>query len=409
MDYEKMYKAVLKTATQWIKDGCSDKEKICLESVFPELRESEDERIRKWMVELVESQMPKTFIEVKKQDVFAWLERQKEQKPAQSEEEKEYVRTLKGLVSDFIRDSGGGITDVEYYQNICDWLDGRHIEQKPAEWDDYTKTNLGRAIQIIKDARGTLHGYQTDDGIYECDKAIEALEHFLYRGLEIEKSAEWSEEDEEMLNSCICSIEESKENRYAYKETDGDTSYDHEIAWLKSLPERFNPQPNIEICPHSIKSKSYLETDYPIEQKPAERSLEDDHIIGFVYDLLNEIEWKDDWAMSKDECLQLLSNYIPQKPAEWSEEDEIYLQDALWCVEKAEKSCKDEEDKGSCWSAKRWLKSLRPVSKESLQPHWKPSEHQMSMLLAVVNDPNNAGSESCYISLKSLYNDLKKL
>ena len=42
-----------------------------------------------------------------------------------------------------------------------------------------------------------------------------------------------------MLNSCISSIEEAKENRYAYKETDGDTSYDHEIDWLKSL----RPQP----------------------------------------------------------------------------------------------------------------------------------------------------------------------
>lgn len=41
MDYEKAYKAVLQTATQWINDGCTDKEKICLECVFPELRESE--------------------------------------------------------------------------------------------------------------------------------------------------------------------------------------------------------------------------------------------------------------------------------------------------------------------------------------------------------------------------------
>lgn len=49
------------------------------------------------------------------------------------------------------------------------------------------------------------------------------------------------------------------------------------------------------------------------EQRPVERSLEDDHIIGFVYDLLNEIEWKDNWAMSKEECLRLLSNYSPQK------------------------------------------------------------------------------------------------
>lgn len=50
MDYEKAYKASLKTAAQWIKDGCTDKEKICLECVFPELRESEDERIRKLLV-----------------------------------------------------------------------------------------------------------------------------------------------------------------------------------------------------------------------------------------------------------------------------------------------------------------------------------------------------------------------
>lgn len=62
--------------------------------------------------------------------------------------------------------------------------------QKPAEWDDYTKTNLDRALQIIKKAKGNLQGYQSDDGIYECDKAIECLEHFLYRGLEIEKPAE---------------------------------------------------------------------------------------------------------------------------------------------------------------------------------------------------------------------------
>ena len=47
MDYEKAYKAVLKTATQWIKDGCTDKEKICLECVFPELRESESEDERR--------------------------------------------------------------------------------------------------------------------------------------------------------------------------------------------------------------------------------------------------------------------------------------------------------------------------------------------------------------------------
>ena len=62
MNYEKAYKAVLNTAKQWIKDGCSDKEKICLECVFPELRESEDERIRKELIEFIQWSVDRHFM-----------------------------------------------------------------------------------------------------------------------------------------------------------------------------------------------------------------------------------------------------------------------------------------------------------------------------------------------------------
>lgn len=117
--------------------------------------------------------------------------------------------------------------------------------------------------------------------------------------------------------------------------------------------------------------------EHPKEQKPVERSLEDDHIIGFVYDLLNEIEWKDNWAMSKDECLQRLNNYSPQKHVELSEEDRnnfnrisailvegAYVQN-WWSRERL--ISKDEMEKLT-----NWLKSLRPS--------WKPSEEQMNAL-----------------------------
>ena len=78
MDYEKAYKAALETATKWIEDGCTDKERICLESVFPELRESEDERIRKSIIATIE-QCPDDFLNPKNRDrMLAWLERQKE-------------------------------------------------------------------------------------------------------------------------------------------------------------------------------------------------------------------------------------------------------------------------------------------------------------------------------------------
>lgn len=76
MDYEKAYKAVLKTATQWIKDGCTDKEKICLECVFPELRESDDERIIRTLYYLVRDH---DWINgATKGEALTWLEKQKE-------------------------------------------------------------------------------------------------------------------------------------------------------------------------------------------------------------------------------------------------------------------------------------------------------------------------------------------
>ena len=78
-----------------------------------------------------------------------------------------------------------------------------------------------------------------NDGWAESLAIMGELEDFLSFLDTLEEPV--SEEDEDMLNSCISSIEEAKENRYAYKETDGDTSYDHEIAWLKSLRPSWKP------------------------------------------------------------------------------------------------------------------------------------------------------------------------
>ena len=50
-----------------------------------------------------------------------------------------------------------------------------------------------------------------------------------------------------------------------------------------------------------------------------------------------------------------------------------------------------------------WLKSLRP------QNQWKPSDEQIGLLQAIINEPNNASSESCQIVLKNILEQLKKL
>ena len=49
--------------------------------IIPELAESEDERIRKFICSIIDNLEPKDFVGVKKMNVLAWLEKQKEQKP----------------------------------------------------------------------------------------------------------------------------------------------------------------------------------------------------------------------------------------------------------------------------------------------------------------------------------------
>ena len=86
-----------------------------------------------------------------------------------------------------------------------------------------------RLINLIKELAANK------EAIHTAGYFVDGQDKKYIAYLEKQKPAEWSEEDVDILNCCISSIEEAKENRYAYKETDGDTSYDREIAWLKSL------------------------------------------------------------------------------------------------------------------------------------------------------------------------------
>jgi len=129
-DYEKSYKAVLQTATQWIKDGCTDKEKICLESVFPELRESEDERIRKELIghckDLVRMNKDDKVMLSIYEPWLTWLEKQKEQKPAEwSEEDEQYLLVCKNALQKYQR------TDQWDASFISAWLEERLKSLRP--------------------------------------------------------------------------------------------------------------------------------------------------------------------------------------------------------------------------------------------------------------------------------------
>ena len=115
-------------------------------------------------------------------------------------------------------------------------------------------------------------------------------------------------------------------------------------------PEKYGLQKPADLSEMMVHKEPYIApVPTPMvadEQKPDTRDADDLQLLGFIYDLLNEIEWKDNWAMSKDECLRRLNNYRPQKPVsiscghendvEWSDEDSDNLErvdNYLWMLD----------------------------------------------------------------------------
>jgi hypothetical protein len=159
---------------------------VC-EVVFPELKESEDERIRK------DIKQHFLYLDDSFPDKAKWLA----------------------------------------------WLE-KHGEQKPVELpkgEDYGIDGLYAAIDILKKTLGKVDGYQTDDGILEHKCAITAVKK-LYN----QKPAEWSEEDEKNLQGIIDEIEANKHSAPDYDLA----TYDRFLSWLKSLRPKNTWKPSDE-------------------------------------------------------------------------------------------------------------------------------------------------------------------
>lgn len=89
---------------------------------------------------------------------------------------------------------------------------------------------------------------------------------------------------------------------------------------------------------------------------------------------------------------------IEQKPAEWTEEDESNLDSAIYYIRREPYRACDVEP------IVDWLKSLKP------HPHWKPSDEHMKVLKQWLNEHRYDGnSRYIYAVINSLYEQLKSL
>jgi len=228
MDYEKKQRLIaLRNSMKeyGYADGVEE-----LESIFPELRESEDERIRRTLAEYFSPEVQLDFVRgVPIRKIRDWLEKQKEQKPAQHlPKEKVYdiMRNLTALsYSERIpinSDEYGWIHKItEDVRSLLDYP----IEQKPAEIDEY---------KIIKK-------HITEDSLSsEVNKRLTECGWYVS-----DQKQEWSEEDEKMWKKTQKHLEDYIREFDPYHSKQG-RDVGVCLSWLKSLRPRPRWKPTEE-------------------------------------------------------------------------------------------------------------------------------------------------------------------
>ena len=113
-------------------------------------------------------------------------------------------------------------------------------EQKPAKIDEDIELGLDRALMIVKDAKGALPGYQSDDGIYECDHAIRTLTHILKNGIEQKPNIELIQRSWYMEGYNDRKF--GKEPKWVIKTGDGGPKYEENPKYGQMLEAEQKPE-----------------------------------------------------------------------------------------------------------------------------------------------------------------------
>lgn len=193
------------------------------EEIYPELKDSEDEKIRKILLRCCDDWEKGQFGCMAKEDVpviRAYLEKQKEQKPA--------VEQLDGTFNSY--DMAKTFVEGQYYVM-------EHPERfglcKPAEWSEEDETCLECVLWCVMKTRR----FVAKDA---CDlDACQRAERWL-KSLCPQPKAEWSKEDDAAHTRIIGALAKVFGGILPTKPLEED------IEWFKSLPERFNLQPKQE-------------------------------------------------------------------------------------------------------------------------------------------------------------------
>ena len=422
MDYEAKYKEMVQRARELHETG-NALTKMQMEIVCPELSESEDERIRKWLYDLVAGNLKTTVSPFPRKDVLAYLEKQKdcifvlkshlnpegelgESRMKIIDENEKIRKALIALVEWAECFSASGITKDES-KAMLSYLEKQKENPKTANsiplncasdakselTDDYP---IGfpfdsEVMNVMCDAEQGDRNWRNKADVKFCSDKLLAIVH---DGLEKQKEQKAKVEYVYPKFRVGDEIVEINPNGYCppvVVKYIGDGSYSCESKDRKS----FLSLP--------IKSEDKYKL---IKPQPAEWSDEDklyiDECIKLIKSDLSTASFEPNYRRRLEKGLDLIQQFYFQSMQEWSEEDERLKQYAIHGLEKYIKEHPDPEFGNATPCEKvavRWLKSLRS--------HWKPSKEQMKVLEVAITYFSPFSKERFII--ESLHDDLEKL
>ena len=198
MDYEKKYKEALERAKEW------EGNPAAVEYIFPELTESKDEKIRKFLIDFIKACK---WTEKKDQewplreDVISWLEKQ-------------------GKIVEDYEDRLDRCACTNFNKGYKEAME----KQGGQEHSSYSSLEVTDTVRKALQENEDYASYRRDVYAARVGATVEKLI------LEKQKPVEWGEEDETLFRSCIGAVHAAD-----YYTLDDKEDIEN---WLKSLKER---------------------------------------------------------------------------------------------------------------------------------------------------------------------------
>ena len=315
---------------QWVK---TDREKEALETLIPELKESEDERIIKTLQEYVKNRNWNLGGPTQ-DEVLAWLKKKKydRMKPIYDARE-----SFESALEKAWNDYHNGYENVDKLED--DYVECAHAKgfregylfgigkQKSLNISAASEWLRKHISAYMNSEYNEFHKCVEYDGSIDKERLINDFEEAMQK----EQKPAWSEEDEAHVEFILESLED--QIRFCKKDAEG-ANYAKQIRtaqnWLKALHERFNIQPKPECDNETEIQKAYN----------AGRKEVFDHPEYYGLQLRRMYDYE-----------------TGRRNPEWSEEDKQWLSEVYFAIDHSMYS-EDERQ-----AMKKYIDSLRSQSK----------------------------------------------